>query len=247
MGVVEKVKIVDGKVYILRFRRIIQVGHLFLLVGMTLCFFTGLPMFYKFGETAIFAGNVGKWLGLPAETTGRQLISWLHDIIGPLLMLIGIVIIVAARGIRSDSVREAVPTWKDIREFIKAVNFRLGRTKEYPKYGFYNPLQKLWILAVAIGLVLLGVSGIFLILEKWFAIKLLGDNLRLFMSLLHVIGAFIFFIALPIHLLFSILPTNWPILVSQLLARGYVPAEWWKAHHPAHYEEVIGKKKGGER
>lgn len=242
---VEKVKTVNGKVYILRFRPIIQVGHLFLLVGMVLTFISGLAMFYKFGETAIFAGNIGKWLGLPAETTGRQLISWLHDIIGPILMLIGLAIIVAARGIRSDSVREAMPTWKDIRDFIQAVNFRFGRVKEYPKYGFYNPLQKFWILAVAIGLTLLGVSGFLLTLEKWLAIKLLGDSLRLLMSLLHIIGAFIFFIALPIHFLFAILPTNWPILIAQLLARGYTPAEWVKAHHPAHYEEVMGKKGGG--
>ena len=239
----EPVKTVGGRVYILRFRPIIQVGHIFLLVGMTLCFITGLAMFFKFGETAIFAGNIGKWLGLPAETTGRQLISWLHDWVGPILMLIGILIVFAARGVRSDSIKEAIPTGKDLRELWLVFMAHLGRAKK-PKYDFYNPLQKLWILAVVTGLTLLGISGIFLVLEKWFAIQILGGSLRMVMSLLHIIGAFIFFVALPIHFLMSILPLNWPILKSQLLFRGYVELEWWKAHHPAYVERVM--RKGGE-
>lgn len=69
----EPVKTVGGGVYILRFRPIIQVGHIFPIAGMILCFITGLAMFFKFGETVIFAGNIGRWLGLPAGTTGRRL------------------------------------------------------------------------------------------------------------------------------------------------------------------------------
>lgn len=239
----EPVKTVGGRVYILRFRPIIQVAHIFLLVGMTLCFITGLAMFFKFGETAIFAGNIGKWLGLPAETTGRQLISWLHDWVGPILMLICILIVFAARGVRSDSIRESIPTGKDLRDLWLIFMAHLGRAKK-PKVDFYHPLQKLWILAVAIGLILVGFSGIFLVLEKWFAIQILGGNLRMVMSILHIIGAFIFYIALPIHFLMSILPLNWSSLKSQLLFRGYVELEWWKAHHPAYVERVM--RKGGE-
>ena len=238
----EPVKTVGGRVYILRFRPIIQVGHIFLLVGMTLCFITGLAMFFKFGETTIFAGNIGKWLGLPAGTTGRQLISWLHDWIGPILMLIGILIVVGARGVRGDSIREAMVTGRDLRDLLLVFMAHLGRAKK-PKYDFYNPLQKLWILAVVVGLTLLAISGIFLVLEKWFALKILGDNLRMIISILHIIGAFTFYVALPIHFLMAILPLNWPILKSQLLFRGYVELEWWKAHHPLYVERVT--RKGG--
>jgi formate dehydrogenase subunit gamma len=246
MGGHEHIKTVGGRVYIMRFRPIIQVGHIFLLIGMVFCFFTGLAMFFKFGETTIFAGNIGRWLGLPAETTGRQLISWLHDWIGPILMLIGIVIVVGARGIRGESIREAMVTGRDLRELWLVFMAHLGRAKK-PKYDFYNPLQKLWILVVVIGLILLGVSGIFLVLEKWFTIQILGGNLRMLISLLHIIGAFIFFVALPIHFLMSILPLNWPILKSQLLFRGYVEFEWWRAHHPAYVERVMKKEGGGGR
>lgn len=246
MAKYEPIKTVGGRVYIMRFRPIIQVGHIFLLIGMVFCFFTGLAMFFKFGETTIFAGNIGKWLGLPAETTGRQLISWLHDWIGPILMLIGIVIVVGARGIRGESIREAMVTGRDLRDLWLVFMAHLGRAKK-PKYDFYNPLQKLWILAVVIGLTLLGISGIFLTLEKWFTIQILGDNLRMLISLLHIIGAFIFFTALPIHFLMAVLPLNWPILKSQLLFRGYVELEWWRAHHPAYVERVTKKEGGGGR
>ncbi len=236
------IKTIGGRVYIMRFRPIIQVGHIFLLVGMIFCFITGLAMFFKFGETTIFAGNIGRWLGLPAETTGRQIISWLHDWIGPILMLIGILIVVGARGVRRDSIREAMVTAKDLRDLWLVFMAYLGRAKK-PRYDFYNPLQKLWILAVVVGLALLGTSGIFLILEKWFALQILGDNLRMVMSILHIIGAFIFYVALPIHFLMAILPLNWPVLKSQLLFRGYVELEWWKAHHPAYVERIM--KRGG--
>jgi formate dehydrogenase subunit gamma len=137
-------------------------------------------------------------------------------------------------------------TGRDLRDLWLVFMAHLGRAKK-PKYDFYNPLQKLWILAVVIGLTLLGISGIFLTLEKWFAIQILGDNLRMLISLLHIIGAFIFFTALPIHFLMAVLPLNWPILKSQLLFRGYVELEWWRAHHPAYVERVMKKEGGGGR
>lgn len=170
----------------------------------------------------------------------KALISWLHDWIGPILMLIGILIVVGARGVRGDSIRGGYGNGEDLRDLLLVFMAYLGRAKK-PKYDFYNPLQKLWILAVVVGLTLLAISGIFLVLEKWFALKILGDNLRMIISILHIIGAFIFYVALPIHFLMAILPLNWPILKSQLLFRGYVELEWWKAHHPLYVERVTRK------
>jgi len=230
------------KEYILRFKPITQLAHWFLLIGMTLNFITGMALFFKFGESNIFEG-LGLALGLSTSPPTAQLISWLHDWIGPILMLIAILIVLAASDKRF-GLREITKVGEAWRTLVEVTKYRLGRRKDYPPVPFYHPFQVLWVWAVIVGLTLLGVSGAFLTLEKWFNMYILPPWWRGFMSWIHIIGAFIFFTALPIHFLMSIFPTNWPMLVSQLLLRGYVPKEWWMAHHKAYAEEVL-KKAGG--
>jgi len=231
-----------GREYILRFKPTTQLGHLFLLVGMTLCFITGLAFFFKFGEYNIFEG-LGLALGLPANPPTAQLISWLHDWVGPILMLIGIIIVLATSDKRF-GLREITKLGEAWRTLVEIAKYRFGKRKDYPPTPFYHPLQVLWVWAVIVGLILLGVSGAFLVLEKWFNMYILPPWWRLFMSWIHIIGAFIFFVGLPIHFLMAVFPINWPMLASQLLLRGYVPKEWWMAHHKAYAEEVL-KKAGG--
>lgn len=235
------IKTEGGKEYVLRFKPATQIAHLFLLVGMTINFITGLPMFFKFGEVNIFEG-LGAALGLSAPHTSGQLISILHDWVGPILMLIGVLIVLAASDKRA-GLREITKFGEALRVLKEVAEYRLGRRKEYPPTPFYHPFQVVWVWGVILGLLLLGVSGLFLVVEKWFYMQILPPWWRGFMSLLHIFGAFIFFAALPIHFLMAIFPTNWPMLKSQLLAKGYVPIEWWMAHHKAYVEEV--KKRGG--
>ncbi|MEM3835262.1 cytochrome b/b6 domain-containing protein [Pyrobaculum sp.] len=231
-----------GKEYILRFKPVTQLAHWFLLVGMTLSFITGLAMFFKFGEKNILDG-LGLALGLPANPTSAQLISWLHDWIGPALMLIGVLIVLAASD-KKFGLREITKVGETVNVLTEVAKYRFGRRKDYPPTPFYHPFQVLWVWGVIVGLLLLGISGLFLVLEKWFYMMILPPWWRLFMSWLHIIGAFIFFAALPIHFIMAIFPTNWPMLKSQLLLRGYVEKEWWMAHHKAYAEEAI-KKAGG--
>jgi len=230
------------KEYILRFKPITQLAHWFLLIGMTLNFITGMALFFKFGESNIFEG-LGLALGLSTSPPTAQLISWLHDWIGPILMLIAILIVLAASDKRF-GLREITKVGEAWRTLVEVTKYRLGRRKDYPPTPFYHPFQVLWAWGVIVGLTLLGVSGAFLVLEKWFNMYILPPWWRGFMSLIHILGAFIFFVALPMHFLMSIFPSNWPMLVSQLLLRGYVPKEWWMVHHRAYAEEVL-KKAGG--
>lgn len=234
-----------GEAGLVRFRPITQVAHFFLFLGMTLCFLTGLALFFKIGEHQLFAGW-GKALGLPTNPPTRQLISWLHDIIGPLLMLVGVVIALAA-SVRPHTIKLALPTREDLRILSGIIKHRLGMARERPKVGFYHPLQKLWIWTVVVGLILVGSSGLLLVIEKWFAVKLMSDYVRGLMSLLHLVGAFMFFTALPIHFLMAVAPINWPVLKSQFLFRGKVPLHWWKYHHPAYVEEILGSREESSR
>jgi formate dehydrogenase gamma subunit len=240
LGGREIVKTIGGERHILRFRPVTQVAHFFLFLGMTLCFITGLAMFFKIGERQIFAGW-GKILGLTESPPTGQLISLLHDWVGPILLLIGVVVALAF-SVRGRTIRLALPTSEDVRVLSGIIKFRLGMARERPKVGFYHPLQKLWIWTVVVGLILVGVSGLFLVIEKWFEMVILSDFMRGFMSLLHIIGAFMFFLALPLHFIQGVVPINWPILKSQFTFRGYVPLSWWRFHHPAYVEEVLGEE-----
>ncbi len=248
---VELVRRVNGEVQVLRFKPVTQVAHFFLFLGMVLCFVTGLAMFFKVDEVQIFEG-LGRALGLPAYPYEQQLISVLHDWVGPILMLIGVVIALAA-SVRPSTIKQALIRGEDIRVFIGIVKSRLGRAPR-PKVGFYHPLQKLWIWTVVVALILLGVSGAFMVYEKWFAVQVLDDSMRQVMSILHIIGAFAFYVALPLHFIMAVAPINWPVLKSQFLFRGYVPLPWWRLHHPAYVEELeragvlktSGSQGGGE-
>ena len=239
----ERVRRGPQGVEILRFRPVTQVAHFFLFLGMTILFLTGLAFFFKIGERQLFAGW-GKALGLPASPPTSQLISILHDLVGPILILVGIVIALAF-SVRPSSIRMALPTRRDVDTLVGIIKHRLGMARERPKVGFYHPLQKLWIWTVVVGLILTGFSGAFLVIEKWFEVKILSDYWRGVMSLLHIIGAFMFYVALPLHFIIAVSPINWPILKSQFTFRGYVPLAWWRLHHPAYVEEVIGGR--GER
>ncbi|MGC9050477.1 cytochrome b/b6 domain-containing protein [Pyrobaculum sp.] len=226
-----------GKEYILRFKPATQLAHWFLLVGMTISFLTGLPMFFKFGEKNIFDG-LGLALGLATNPSTGQLISILHDWVGPVLMLIGVLIALAVSD-KKFGLREISKIGETVKVLTEVARYRFGARKDYPPTPFYHPLQVLWVWGVIIGLLLLGISGLFLVLEKWFYMQILPPWWRGFMSILHMTGAFIFFVALPMHFLMSIFPTNWPMLKSQLLLKGYVEKEWWMAHHKAYAEEVL--------
>jgi len=236
---VERVRRVGGEVLILRFKPVTQVAHIFLVIGMILSFLTGLAFFFKFGERQLFSGW-GKALGLPKSPPTSQLISILHDILGPVFMLIGIVIALVF-SVRASSIRMALPTRKDVSDLIWVIKNRLGLVKSRPEFDFYNPLQKIWIWTVVVGLILTGVSGIFLVVEKWFKIVVLSNYMRGFMSLLHIIGAFMFYVALPIHFIMAISPINWPILKSQFTFKGYVKLAWWRLHHPAYLRKILSE------
>jgi cytochrome b subunit of formate dehydrogenase len=93
---------------------------------------------------------------------------------------------------------------------------------------------------------LVGVSGVVLVVEKWFLIRLLDDYWRGIFSIIHIIGAFLFIAFLPIHFLMAIVPINWPTLKSQFLFRGYVPVSWWRFHHPAYVEKIEGAGGGSD-
>jgi Ni/Fe-hydrogenase 1 B-type cytochrome subunit len=107
---------------------------------------------------------------------------------------------------------------RDVRDLrVILANF-LGRTREYPAFGKYDPLQKvhhafLTLLSAA----LIG-SGAYLFMsaEVW---ATFSHSWMRSMRLVHDLAGFAFLAILLGHLYFGIIRVNWPLLVSMLTGR----------------------------
>jgi cytochrome b subunit of formate dehydrogenase len=106
----------------------------------------------------------------------------------------------------------------DLRDLrVIAANF-LGRTRDYPAFGKYDPLQKVfhaWLTVLVAGLI---VSGSYLVLSAH-AWASFGHGWMRVMRLVHDITAFAFLAAVVVHVYFGVIRVNWPQLVSMWTGR----------------------------
>jgi Ni/Fe-hydrogenase 1 B-type cytochrome subunit len=145
-------------------------------------------------------------------------ISWLllHEIVAVLFILaLALHIVVApARG-------EGRSMWfesRDLRDLrIMTANF-LGRTRDYPAFGKYDPLQKIFhafLTLVSAGVIVSGVC-LFLNAEVW---ATFSHRWMRTMRIVHDIGAFAFIAVVIAHVYFAVIRVNWPQLVSMITGR----------------------------
>jgi len=87
-------------------------------------------------------------------------------------------------------------------------------------------MEKLLLISVHIGLILLGVSGIPIVLLN------IGYEYRSLPMLIHDIGFILVIIPIAGHFMLAINPVNWPTLKAMFID-GYVPKEWALKHHPS--------------
>lgn len=105
--------------------------------------------------------------------------------------------------------------WRDLKLTVK--NF-VGRTREYPRFGKYDPWQKLNHALLTLISALVIFSGIFLVLsaEVW---ATFSHNWMRNMRLLHDVGAFSFLAIILGHIYFGIIRVNWPQLMAMITGR----------------------------
>ncbi len=105
--------------------------------------------------------------------------------------------------------------WGDLKR--TAANF-LGRTRDYPLFGKYDPWQKIYHALLTLLCVALIFSGVFLVLsaQVW---ATFSHNWMRGMRLMHDIGAFSFIAIIVGHIYFGIIRVNWPQLVAMITGR----------------------------
>ena len=101
--------------------------------------------------------------------------------------------------------------WKDLRTI--AANF-FGRTRSYPRFGKYDPFQKIYHAFLTLLSAVMIFSGVSLVLsaENW---KSFDHPWLRWQRLLHDVGAFTFIAIILGHIYFGIIRVNWPELVAE--------------------------------
>ncbi len=105
--------------------------------------------------------------------------------------------------------------WADLKQI--AANF-FGRTREYPAFGKYDPLQKLYHALLTLVAAAAVVSGAYLLISAEVLATFTHELMRR-MRLTHDVAAFIFIAVVIGHIYFGIIRVNWPQLRAMITGR----------------------------
>ena len=104
---------------------------------------------------------------------------------------------------------------RDLR--LIAANF-MGRTRSYPAFGKYDPLQKLYhafLTVLATGTIFTG-AYLLLSAEAW---TTFSHSWMRYMRIVHDVSGFAFLAILVGHIYFGVIRVNWPELVAMVIGR----------------------------
>ena len=144
--------------------------------------------------------------------------SWvlIHEVFSA-LFLGGVLLHIVAATTRGDrhSMWFERADWHDLRTMT--ANF-LGRTRRYPRFGKYDPAQKLYHAFISLLSAVMIFSGVFLVCsaENW---ATFSHEWMRWQRLLHDVGAFTFIAVILGHIYFGIIRANWPELIAMFTGR----------------------------
>jgi formate dehydrogenase gamma subunit len=184
---------------------------------------------YHWGNTLVVLGLASSGVALFSPGSLRRS-SWLllHEVFAVLFVLaLTLHIVVAPRRGEGRSMWFDSQDVRDLR--LIAANF-LGRTREYPAFGKYDPWQKIYHACLTLLTAALIFSGIYMFIsaEAWATFT---HSWMRVIRLVHDVGSFVFIAILIGHVYFGIIRVNWPRLVS--MATGYLRGSSFNFYHDA--------------
>jgi cytochrome b subunit of formate dehydrogenase len=116
----------------------------------------------------------------------------------------------------------------DWRDLLQMSGYLLGQTGDYPHFGKYDIVQKIYHLLLAALVAALIVSGSFLTLNAEVLMTLSHDSMRR-QRLIHDASSFLIVGMIMMHAYLRLLKANWPTLVSMFT--GTISLEYFRRHH----------------
>jgi cytochrome b subunit of formate dehydrogenase len=158
------------------------------------------------------------------------ILSWvlLHEIFAALYLLGLVVHIIAAlkRG-EPQTMWFAAQDRKDLQTIF--ANF-FGRTKDYPRFGKYDPLQKIYHALLTVLSLVIIVSGAYLFFSAE-ALATFSHEWMRWQRLLHDLSAFAFIAIILGHIYFALIRVNWQTLAAMF--SGKISASYFRLRHSA--------------
>lgn len=172
---------------------------------------------YHWGNSLLLVGLAvtGVALFAPGSLPGGPWLLY-HEVFAvAFIALLALHIIVAPRRGEGRSMWFEARDARDLR--LIAANF-FGRTRRYPAFGKYDPLQKLYhafLTLLAAGVI---ASGVYLLLtaEVWATFSHAWMRV---MRLVHDVAGFAFLAILVGHIYFGVIRVNWPQLMAMVTGR----------------------------
>jgi Ni/Fe-hydrogenase 1 B-type cytochrome subunit len=126
--------------------------------------------------------------------------------------------------------------WLDLKTIL--ANF-LGRTKDYPRFGKYDPLQKLYHVFITLTALAVIATGTFLLFsaEVW---TTFSDETMRWMRLVHDCAAASFVAIILGHVYFGLIRVNWPNLLAMFT--GQISPRYLRFYHdPRRWKPEAGQ------
>ena len=196
-----------------RWSRLARITHWLLLIGVTIGFITGLPVLD------------GELFGFLYDLMGGEFVRENLHYYVTIAFLAPAIPLIVARALQARGEEWWWPSWAEIREAFIVMARWFGLTRKYPLIRFHHPVEKLFLLSVHFGVLLLGFSGILMVFD------ILGVQYKASLLLIHDIGFIITVIPLAAHFMLAINPVNWETLRA-ILTDGMVSERWARRHHP---------------
>jgi cytochrome b subunit of formate dehydrogenase len=182
---------------------------------------------YHWGNMVFLGGLAFTGVALftpPAIWKARWLL--LHEIFAA-LFIAGLGLHVAVAPLRGEgrSMWFERRDWRDLK--LISANF-IGLTREYPAFGKYDPLQKLYHAFLTVLSAAVIFSGIYLVLSAEIWASLSHEWMRI-MRLMHDTAAFAFIAIIAGHIYFGVIRVNWPELAAMITGR--LPGSYYNLYH----------------
>lgn len=195
---------------------------------------------YHWGNALVLGGLVVSGLALFAPGSLRPAgVSWLlaHELLAGLFAA-GLALHIVRATSRGDrhSMWFERRDWKDLR--VIAANF-MGRTRQYPRFGKYDPWQKIYHAVLTLLSAVMIFSGASLLLSaEGFAAP--GREWLRWQRLFHDLAAFVFIAVAAAHIYFGVIRVNWPNLIAMFTGR--LSPGYFRLRHSAARWPVDGAK-----
>jgi Ni/Fe-hydrogenase 1 B-type cytochrome subunit len=184
---------------------------------------------YHWGNFLFLAGLILSGLALFVPGSLRPFrVSWFlgHEIFAGLFVA-GLLLHIVVATWRGDP-RSMWFSRRDLDDLrVTSANF-LGTTRAYPRFGKYDPWQKLFHAVLTLLSVVMIFTGFYLFLSAEGYVTFTHEWLR-WQRLSHDFVAFIFVAMIVAHIYFGLIRVNWPNLIAMFTGR--VSARYFRLRH----------------